>query len=706
MSEGALYVGVDIGGTFTDLVVMDSAGKITTNKALTTPGELEKGVLAALELVADAREVGFDELLASVAAFGHGTTQATNALIERTGAKTGLITTRGFGDTLFIQRLLGFTAGVASDQLGRYSARRYPTPIVPRRLVREVPERIDQAGDVLLALDEEAVSGAMSELRDEGIEALAVCLLWSFRNPVHERRIGEIAREILGDEAFISLSSEVSPVIGEYERTATTVLNSYLGPVVADYLARLEQELRDHGFAGTFSVLNSIGGVMGAHEAARRAVLLLASGPTGGVIGSRYLAQALGHENVITSDMGGTSFDVGLIVDGRPVVANQTEVGGYHLSSAMVDITAVGSGGGSIASVHDGLIQVGPESARAYPGPACYGRGGTRATVTDADLVLGIIDPEHFLGGRMKLDRAAAERAIREQIAEPLGLEVADAAAGVRRIVDSQMADTLRELTIGRGHDPRDFVLYAYGGAGPMHCAGYGAELGVKQIVVPTTSMVQSAYGALASDVHHAAERSYLVRGGGGPRPLSEGVEPDELERQFEALEQQCVAALQANGVDPTASRLARSVDIRYRRQTHELIIPVSNRKLDQDGVARLIDRFERTYEDTYGRGAGFREAGIEITTFRVDATGRRVTPELATAMNGHEVRERQRSIYDSDTRAYLKARVLDWNHLAAGREVPGPAVLEHPTTTVFIGKSQLARVDEHGNLLIEARNT
>lgn len=705
MNKEPLYVGVDIGGTFTDLVVMDSAGQITTNKALTTPGELEKGVLSALELVAATRGVSFDELLASVAAFGHGTTQATNALIERTGAKTALITTLGFGDTLFIQRLLGFTAGVPSEQLGRYSARRYPPPIVPRRLVREVPERVDQAGDVLLALNEEVVRGALSELLDEGIEALAVCLLWSFRNSVHERRIGEIARELAGDEVFISLSSEVSPVIGEYERTATTVLNSYLGPVVANYLERLEDELREHGFAGTFSVLNSIGGVMGAHEAAARSVLLLASGPTGGVIGSRYLAKALGHENVITSDMGGTSFDVGLIVAGRPVVANQTEVGGYHLSTAMVDITAVGSGGGSIASVRDGLIQVGPESARAHPGPACYGRGGTRATVTDADVVLGIIDADHFLGGRMKLDRHAAERAIRAQIAGPLGLDLADAAAGVRRIVDSQMADTLRELTIGRGHDPRDFVLYAYGGAGPMHCAGYGAELGVKQIVVPTTSMVQSAYGALASDVHHSAERSFLMRGGGGPRPLSEGLEPDVLEAQFDALERQCIAALETNGVQASDSRLSRSVDIRYRRQTHELIIPLSEGRLDQARVEQLIDRFERTYEDTYGQGAGFREAGIEVTTFRVDAIGRRVTPELASAVNGHQPRERERPVYDSDARAYVAAMVLDWNELAAGREVPGPAVLEHPTTTVFIGKDQLARVDAHGNLLIEARN-
>jgi N-methylhydantoinase A len=698
-----LYVGVDIGGTFTDLVVMDEAGTVVTNKALTTPHALEQGVFSALQLVADERRESLEEFLAQVGAFGHGTTQATNALIERKGAATGLITTLGFGDTLFVQRLLGFTAGVPSERLGWYSKRRYPDPIVPRSLVREVPERVDQGGHVLLELDEDATRRAVSELLDAGVQALAVCLLWSFRNPAHERRVAEIVRELdPRGEVFLSLSSRVSPVIGEYERTATTVLNSYLGPVVQRYLERLEGSLRERGFTGVFSVLNSIGGVMGAREAAERAVLLLASGPTGGVIGSRYLAEELGHRNVITTDMGGTSFDVGLILDGRPLVSGVTEVGRYHVSAPMVDITAVGSGGGSIASVTDGLIAVGPESAGAYPGPVCYGRGGTRATVTDANVVLGIVDPDHFLGGRMRLDRDAAARAIEQQIATPLGLDVLEAAAGVRRIVDAQMADTLRELTIGRGHDPRDFVLYAYGGAGPMHCAGYGAELGVEKIIVPATSMAQSAYGALASDIHHSAERSFLLRGGGGPLPGWDGIEHEVLEEQFQQLEAQCRDALARYGIGEADGELSRSVDMRYRRQTHELIIPVASGRVDADAVRELVERFEATYEDTYGKGAGFREAGVEITTFRVDAVGRTRKPRLPQAPARTNGRRRQRPVYDAAAGALVAAEILDWTSLAVGESVVGPAVLEHPTTTVYVTAGQQAAVDAHGNLIIE----
>jgi N-methylhydantoinase A len=384
-------------------------------------------------------------------------------------------------------------------------------------------------------------------------------------------------------------------------------------------------------------------------------------------------------------------------------VTGVTEVGRYHVSAPMVDITAVGSGGGSIASVHDGLITVGPESAGANPGPVCYSRGGTRATVTDANVVLGIVDPDTFLGGRMTLDRDAAAAAIEEQIAEPLGLTVEQAAAGIRQIVDAQMADTLRELTIGRGHDPRDFVLYAYGGAGPMHCAGYGAELGVRQIVVPTTSMVQSAYGALASDIQHSAERSHLMRGGGGPLPGWEGLDAAAMEAQFGQLEAQCRVALVRYGIAREDCELTRSVDVRYRRQTHELIVGVPDGAVDVDAVRSVVDRFEAMYEDTYGKGAGFREAGIEITTFRVDGVGRTRKPRLPQAPSRTDTSRRERPLYDARSGGLVPAEIVDWTSLSTGEHVAGPAVLEHPTTTVYIAAGQSAAVDEHGNLIIES---
>jgi N-methylhydantoinase A len=696
-----MYLGIDIGGTFTDLVLMDENGNIVTAKAPTTPGELEKGVFDAIALVAAMQSVAVEQLLAKVTAFGHGTTQATNALIERTGATTGLIATRGFGDTLALQRLMGFTAGIPVEHLGRYSRRRYPKPIVPRGLVREVRERVDQSGRVLTALDEDSVRSAVRELTDAGVETFAVALLWSFRNPAHEQRVGEIIRE-MRPGAYVSLSCEVSPIIGEYERTATTVLNSYLAPKVADYLSRIETLLRDRGFSGNFNVLNSSGGVVPASEAARKPVLLVASGPAGGVMGSLQLAQEIGHRNIITTDMGGTSFDVALVVDGKALVSGTHEVGGFHLNTPVIDIRAIGAGGGSIARVEAGLLRVGPDSAGAAPGPVCYGRGGTRATVTDADLVLGILSPDNFLGGRMKLDLAAATTAIREQIAEPLGMSVEEAAAGIRRVVDGHMADTLREVTIGRGHDPRDFVLLAYGGAGPAHCIGYGAELGVPRILVPATSMAHSAYGALASDIQQSAERSLVLRAGGGERDPWEGLDYAAINAVFAELQERCLAAMEQSGFNRDESEFTRSVDMRYRRQTHDLMVSVPEGEVTAATAQALVESFEQSYEAVYGKGAGFRFAGIELTTFRVVAVGRTQKPSIHKPSALQAPKPMHRRIFEPATLKWTEADVFQWPEMPADFRVSGPAIVEHPETTVYVGPGQTARLDNAGNLSID----
>lgn len=698
-----MYLGVDIGGTFTDLVLMDDDGAIATAKALTTPGELEKGVLDAIAVVAEGRNTTVDAILKQIKAFGHGTTQATNALIERKGATTGLITTRGFGDTILLQRLMGFTAGLAREKIGWFSRRAYPDPIVPRHLIEVVPERVDQAGNVLLPLDEAATLAAIDSLVEKGVQVFAVCLLWSFRNPSHERRIAELIRARVPG-AYVTLSSDIAPVIGEYERTATTVLNSYLAPRVSHYLNSVEDVLRQRGLTGTFHILNSIGGVMPVAQAAERPVLLLASGPTGGVIGSQYLAKSLGHPNIITTDMGGTSFDVGLIIDGKPQVSSTHEVGRYHVATPTVDILAIGAGGGSIARVRDGLIEVGPESASAYPGPVCYGRGGQQVTVTDADVVLGIIDPDNFLGGRMKLDRDAAAQAIDQNIARPLGMTVEQAAAGIRRVVDSHMADTLREVTIGRGHDPRDFVLYAYGGAGPVHCASYGAELGVRQIVVPATSMVHSAYGAVASDIHQTFERSLLLRGGGGDLPPWHGLDPHLIQSILDELSEYCLQALESAGVARKDAVLRRSVDLRYRRQTHSLITPIPAGPITTDVLRGVLIEFERAYEGNYGRGAAFREAGIETTIFRVEAIGQTYKPKPRLPVSTVKTPPRQRTLYDPAVGRSVAAQIIEWRHIPEGLRVEGPAVIEDPATAVLVSTGQVASVDSARNIVIEIR--
>lgn len=699
----SMFLGVDIGGTFTDLVLLDDKGELTTTKALSTPGELEVGVFNAVKDAAEQHGMTGEELLARVTSFGHGTTQATNAIIERDGARTGLIATAGFGDTLAIQRLMGFTAGVPADRLGWYSRRRYPDPIVPRSLVREVRERVDHAGKVLIPLDEAGVRAAVKELIDAGVQTFSVALLWSFRNPEHERTIGRIIRE-MAPKAYVSLSSEIAPVIGEYERTATAALNSYLAPKVVSYLDGIEQMLRNRGFKGAFSILNSAGGVMPVAEAARRPVTLVTSGPTGGVMGSVHLAKRMGYRNLITTDMGGTSFDVAIVVDDKPLMSANHEAGGFHIATPMIEVRAIGAGGGSIARVVDGQLRVGPDSAGARPGPVCYGRGGTAPTVTDADVVLGIIDPDTFLGGKMKLDRASAAEAIRQQIAEPLGMTTEEAAAGIRRIVDAKMADTLREVTIGRGYDPRDFVIFAYGGAGPVHCAGYGAELGVSKMIVPVTSMAHSAYGALAADVQYANEQSLLMRGGGGPLPLSQGLDADAIEAAFQRLEADCREAMKRAGVASDDVALSRTVDLRYRRQTNDLMIAMPDRPVTQAALEALLDRFEQTYEQNYGKGSAFREAGIELTNVRVEALGRARRPEISFQAASTAPKPGRRKIFEPVANAWMEAAVYNWRDLPKNFTVAGPAIVEHPETSVFVAANQVAALDENNNITIEQR--
>jgi N-methylhydantoinase A len=696
-----MFLGVDIGGTFTDLVLLDNDGELITTKALSTPGELEVGVFDAVQNAAEQKGMTGEQLLAKVTAFGHGTTQATNAVIERTGARTGLLATRGFGDTLAIQRLMGFTAGVPSDRLGWYSKRRHPQPIVPRSLVREIRERVDHAGRVLAPIDEDGVRRAVRQLLDAGVETFAVAFLWSFRNPAHERTAGRIIREV-APNAYVSLSCDVAPVIGEYERTATAALNSYLAPKVVSYLDGIEQMLRKRGFKGSFSILNSAGGVMPVADASRRPVTLVTSGPTGGVMGSVKLAKQLGYKNIITTDMGGTSFDVAIVVDDKPMMSTNHEAGGFHIATPMIEVRAIGAGGGSIARLVEGQLKVGPDSAGARPGPACYGRGGKLATVTDADVVLGIIDPDTFLGGKMKLDRAAAVKAIEEQIARPLNLSTEEAAAGIRQIVDAQMADTLREVTIGRGHDPRDFALIAYGGAGPVHCAGYGSELGVPHIIVPVTSMAHSAYGALAADVQYSADRSLLMRGGGGPAPLWQGLDADVIEKAFSELEAQCEQAMHQAGVPQEDVQLVRTVDLRYRRQTNDLMIGMPERPATDAALKTLVERFEESYEQTYGKGSAFREAGIELTNARVEAFGRSRRPELNIRAPLTPPQPMHRKIFEPTARRWMDTSVYQWRELPAGFAVKGPAMIEHPETSVFIAAGQTARLDATGNITIQ----
>ncbi|MDR7075194.1 N-methylhydantoinase A [Neobacillus niacini] len=696
------FVGTDTGGTFTDTIVMDENGHLRMYKTHTTPHDRSIGIMKAVSLAANDLGVSENAFLENVSYFGHGSTAATNAFIERKGVRTGLITTEGFGDTMLIQRTMGQWAGLG-DQLTHYSIRKLPDPIIPKHLIAEVPERIDYKGAVIVALNEQKARQAVRSLLGQGVEAIAVSLLWSFANPVHEQLIKRIVQEE-APGIFLSISSETAPVLGEYERTATTAINAYLGPSIDSYVTTLEDKLKAKGFNGIFTIMNSNGGVIPAEEAREAAVSLLTSGPAGGVLASVHLAGKLGYPNVITSDMGGTSFDVGLIIDGKPIVSNNSEVESYHIVQPMVKVTAIGAGGGSIAYVENGHLFVGPQSAGAVPGPVCYDQGGTEPTITDADVVLGIIDPDHFLGGKMKLNKAKAEDAIRTKIAEPLGMTVVEAAAGIRTISDNRMADLLRQATISQGHDPRDFVLFAYGGAGPAHSYSFGAESGVKAIIVPYTATVHSAYGIGTSDIHRSYYLSKRMQTPAMFQVASDHISASEFNKVFEQLEEKCEKALINDFVTKENVRFSRLVDLRFRGQFNQVSVEIEGGELTAQHINDLIARFEQNYEERYGNGTGYREAGIEITGFRVH--GKAPVPKATIAKklshsNGKATPRTERNVYFHEVNDFMTTYIYNEEDLEAGMEITGPAIIEHPGTTIVIGPQQKAMIDEYLNTVI-----
>jgi len=679
-------IGIDIGGTFTDTVVIDDAGDVSTYKSPTTPGALLEGLLVNLRDAAGERGLSLEEFLADVDRVAHGTTAATNAFIERRGAKVALLATRGFEDTIFMQRQMGMTAGLSPGQVTAHANKREPEPLVPRRLVFGVRERVDWAGRAIGQLREDDVRAACRAIEEAGVEAVAVCFLWSFKNPAHERRTAEIVREELPG-VYLSVSSELVPRLGEYERTATTVVNAYLGPLVERYTETLDAELRVRNLL----LLDSSGSVMTPAEAGRAPVRLLLSGPSGGVTASKYVGAAIGHGNVLTFDMGGTSTDVSLIVGGESVQRHATESGKYHLLLPMVDVRAIGAGGGSIARVEDGgYLRVGPQSAGADPGPACYGRGGALPTVTDADLVLGILDPERFLGGRLRLDVAAARGAIASALAEPLQLSVEEAAVGVKQVVDARMGDLLRTATIEQGHDPRELVLYAYGGAGATHAPAFALQL-VDEIHVPASQSVHSALGAVASDLALTLELAVpmrVAREGGAAE-----VDTGRIEEIFEELEERGRERLAAQGVLPEKQLLTRLVEVRFRRQTKTIAIPWHG------SPARLLDDFLAAYATRYSADAIPESAGFELVTFVVKAHGLLARPRLARYELGGpdpSVAEAgSRRAYDAATRSFVDTRIYDGTRLRAGHHLAGPAIVEYPGTTVALPSGQRATVDE-----------
>lgn len=678
-------IGVDIGGTFTDVVVMRDDGSIRVTKSPSTPGHLVNGLLTALTSAAQKEGVELDALLGKVERIAHGTTAATNAYIERRGAKVALLTTRGFEDTMIMQRMMGMTAGLSTTELTDYSMRSVPDPLVPRSLIFGIRERVDYRGEVISPLVEQDIHDAIDEMRTAGVDAVAISYLWSFKNTAHEKATAEILSRALPN-VYLSVSNELVPRLGEYERSATTVVNAYLGPMVRDYTDMLEQRLG----ARQLFLLDSCGGVMTPAEAGRAPVRLMLSGPSGGVTAARYMGELLGHRNVITFDMGGTSTDVAVISDGTSGQRKETVADKYHLLLPMVDVRAIGAGGGSIAGVEEGgYLFVGPESAGADPGPACYGRGGERPTVTDADVVLGIIDPTQFLGGKLQLDLEKAREAVQIHVAEPLGLSVEEAAAGIKRIVDTRMADLLRTVTIEQGHDPRDFVLYAFGGAGPTHAPAFALEV-VEEVLIPSSQSVFCAFGAVASDITLNVTRTVPKRFG---RVGSGDADLAEIEAIFSSLVEEAHDALTKQNVPAQKRRLTRMVEVRFIRQTKSLSIPYPG------SIDGLVENFLNAYQKRYGAEAVPEKAGLEFVTYVVEAIGELTRPEAVrhhqTGVDARAALKGSRAVYDVHEQSFVDTSVYSGEKLQAGNQLVGPAIVEYEGTTVAIALGQLAVIDE-----------
>jgi N-methylhydantoinase A len=692
-------IGIDTGGTFTDCVILNEDGTIKIGKALSTPHDFSIGTSNSLQTTYESAGLEMRQLK-HAQGFLHGTTITTNAMVTRKGCKVGLLTTKGHRDAIFYMRVTGRVAGLSDDKLYNYPFTGKPDPIVPKTLVREIPERIDYKGAVIVPMNIEKTKDAIQALVDEGVDAIAVSLLWSFRNPEHENLVKELIHDI-APHIYVSISSEIAPKLGEYERTITTIVNCYTQPLLSNYLDHIHLKLEGNGLEKQLLVMQSSGGVMPFNEVKKHPVSTLISGPAGGIIGCKYLGETIGHKNIICSDVGGTTFDVGLIVDGEPVLTPKQIINQYTLYQPVIDVVSIGSGGGSITSVDaTGRLKVGPESAGGYPGPACFGNSGEEPTVTDADVVLGYIDPDYFLGGKMKLDYEAAERAIKK-VADKLGMSIIETAAGIVEIVNHQMADLVHNFTVERGYDPRDFMLYAYGGAGPTHATGYGQGLGVKGILVPFGGLgpLFSAFGIATSDLLHVYEKS---------DPQHEPLDLDKIVSTLDELKEKARQQLLSEEVKEQDMVFDFVVEMRYRLQAHEVAVPITIEKLQREGTPVLIDEFEERYQRLYGKGSGFREAGVEVINLRVTGRGQLLKkPEfniqsLSDPNHSESALKGFRQVYWHPLKGFANTPIYEGEKLLPGSVVMGPAVIEQLATSIPIYPDQEASIDKYGNMVIK----
>jgi N-methylhydantoinase A len=692
MDAGRYRAGVDIGGTFTDLLLLDEqTGEMIIGKILTTPGDPSVAVIQGLQALLAERQLDPTAVSATI----HGTTLITNAIIERKGSKTGLITTQGFRDALEIGREKRY------DIYDIFLEN--PEPLVPRALRREVAERLDESGRVLIPLNRMEVFDVVQDLLRAGVEALAVVLLHSFRNPAHER----IIREVVESEfpsLTLSLSSDVMPEIREFERTSTTVANVYVKPIARRYLHKLRGEVQRLGFRGDLYIMLSNGGITTCETASEYPIRLIESGPAAGALAASFYSQLKGLDHVISFDMGGTTAKICVIDQGQPMVTTEFEVArvyrfkkgsGLPVKVPVIEMIEIGAGGGSIARIDElGLLKVGPDSAGADPGPACYELGGGEPTVTDADLVLGYLDPQYFLGGKMQLDRARAEEAIRKRVAEPLGVDLMRAAWGMHEVVNENMVNAARIHLVERGRDQRRYSLIAFGGAGPVHAYRVAEKLKLRQIICPPAAGVASAFGFLVAPMAFDFVQTYLT--------ALPSIDFAHLNMIFEEMETRGRALLRQAGVPDEVMTVTRSADMRYLHQGFEINVPVAGGRLSPDDIPRLQVSFDREYERMYKRLNPSVE--VEALNWRVIVAGPR--PIIRVKQTDHQsppmeaMRRGERPAYFPEASGYVNCPVYDRYQLTPGMVLHGPAIVEERESTMVVGPGARVEVDAYHNVV------
>jgi len=685
-------IGIDVGGTFTDFLLTSEEGESEIYKVLSTLEDPSIGLINGLAEMARDHKIPIEHFIKKVKTIVHGTTVTTNAVLTRKGAKTGLLTTKGLRDALEMRR------GIREEQYNnRYTNVK---PLVPRYLRYSIEERLDYKGDVVTELKESDVFDAVELFKEEGTEAIAICFMNSFANDAHESRAAKIIKEKMGvglDDScpYLTVSSEFLPSIRFYDRISTTVLNSYVGPILRGYLTSLVKKLKGIGFEGVLLIMQSNGGVVSPQIASDNAAVTLLSGPAAGPIAGIEYSSVQDYRDCITIDMGGTSFDAALIKDKTPLVTTEGEIDRLRIALPMLGIVTIGAGGGSIGWVDEGgLLRMGPQSAGSNPGPACYDLGGESPTCTDSDLILGYLDKDFFAGGKIPLNYEKAEKAIKEKIADLLNMDVVEAAAGMYRVINVNMATGVREVSVKRGHDPREFPLVVAGGAGPVHACMIGLELEIPVMIIPKESSIFCAAGMLMSDLKHDFVRTY-------PTALSE-INLKKFRSLFHEMEQEARKLLESEFIPKDSVQLSYSLDMRYIKQYHEVNVDITKEEVESGNIDRIMSRFHPEHNRLYGYSLEEQKTPIELINLRLLSVGRTIKPRFRQedydGKDPSKALKKRRKVFLPLEGTFKDVPVYDGHKLAYGNSVKGPAIIEQVNTTTFVAPEYSVLCDKFGS--------